>query len=371
VLEAILPFYHEKYGNPSSMHNFGGQLASDIKIARGQVANLMNANESEVVFTSGGTESDNAAIRGVLEAYPEKKHLITTRVEHPAILSLFNHLEKRGYQTTYLSVDSKGRLDIQQLQEAIRPDTAIVSVMFGNNETGTIFPIAKIAEIVKQHGVIFHTDAVQTAGKIQLNMKELPVDLVSISGHKIHAPKGCGALYIRRGTRFVPFIIGGHQERGRRGGTENVAGIVGLGKACEIAARNMPADVAKVSGLRDKLEQGILKNIPEILLNGDAENRLPTTTNLSFSYIEGEAILLKLSALGICASSGSACTSGSLEPSHVLRAMGIPFTSIHGSIRFSFSKYNTAEEVDYVLHNLPPIIAELRSMSPFWEKRDR
>jgi len=370
VLEAMLPYYRDRYGNPSSMHTFGGEIAHDVSRARSQVAQLFNARESEVLFTSCGTESDNAAIRGVLEAFPEKRHIVTTRVEHPAVLSLCNHLERRGYRVTYLPVDSQGRLDLDQLQEAVQPDTAIVSIMYANNETGAIFPIAKIAEIVKERGSVLHTDAVQVAGKLTLDTQLLQADLISISGHKLHGPKGVGALYIRRGTRFVPFLIGGHQEHGRRGGTENVAGIVGLGRACELAMKHQPAEVERIGKLRDRLETGILNTIPEVRINGDTEHRLPTTTNISFSYIEGEAILLKLSEQGVCASSGSACTSGSLEPSHVLRAMGVPFTSIHGSIRFSFSRYNTEAEVDKVLELLPPIIRNLREMSPFWARRE-
>jgi cysteine desulfurase len=371
VLKALLPFYESRYGNPSSMHTFGGEVAHDITRARSQVAAMFNAKESEILFTSCGTESDNAAIRGVLEAYPEKRHIITTRVEHPAVLSLCTHLERRGYRVTYLAVDNLGRLDLNHLREAIQPDTAIVSVMYANNETGVIFPIAKIAEIVKEQGCVLHTDAVQVAGKLTLDTQLLQADLISISGHKLHAPKGVGALYIRRGTRFVPFLIGGHQEHGRRGGTENVAGIVALGQACELALQHQQEEIVRINRLRDKLEQGILNTIPEVRLNGDTEHRLPTTCNISFSYIEGEAILLKLSEQGVCASSGSACTSGSLEPSHVLRAMGVPFTSIHGSIRFSFSRYNTEEEVEQVLRILPPIITNLRSISPFWARRDK
>lgn len=369
VLETMLPYYREDYGNPSSMHTFGGKLGKDVEQAREKVAALFNSQDTEVLFTSCGTESDNAAVRGVLEAYPEKRHIITTRVEHPAILSLCKHLENRGYRVTYLAVDSKGALDLDALRQAITPETALVSVMYANNETGTVFPIAKIAEIVKERGALLHCDAVQAPGKLSLDMRHIQADLVSISGHKLHAAKGVGILYIRRGTRFVPFIIGGHQERGRRGGTENVAGIVGLGKACELAMKQQVEETAILAKLRDRLERGILKTIPEVHINGDATARLVSTANISFSYIEGEAILLKLSDQGICASSGSACTSGSLEPSHVLRAMGVPFTSIHGSIRFSFSRYNTEADVDTVLAVLPGIVEELRSMSPFWKNR--
>jgi cysteine desulfurase len=370
VREAMLPFLHNDYGNPSSIHTFGGVLHKKIDRAREQMAELLHAKSSEILFTSGGTESDNAAIRGVLEANPEKRHLITTKVEHPAVLNLCQHLERRGYRVTYLPVDEKGRLDLDALREAIQPDTALVSIMTANNETGTLFPIERIAEIVKQRGVVFHTDAVQAAGKLPLDMNRLAADLLSVSGHKLHAAKGVGALYIRRGTRFVPFMIGGHQEHGRRGGTENVGGIVGMGLAAELAGQGLLEDTRSMAALRDRLELGILGHISEVKINGDAENRLPNTTNISFSFIEGEAILLRLDESGICASSGSACTSGSLEPSHVLRAMGVPFVYIHGSIRFSLSRFTTVNEIDTVLSKLPGIVEELRSMSPFWKNRE-
>lgn len=368
VREAMMPYLAEKYGNPSSMHTFGGMLAHDVSQARARVASLFNAKDTEIIFTSGGTESDNAAIRGVLEAMPDRRHIVTSRVEHPAVLNLCKHLENRGYRVTYLPVDTQGRLDLEALRHALTPDTALVSIMHANNETGTVFPLQKIAELVKERGLIFHTDAVQAAGKLSLDMNAMPADLVSISGHKLHAPKGVGALYVRRGTRFVPFIIGGHQEHGRRGGTENVAGIVGLGVAADLAVRHR-GQVQQQAALRDRLEQGVLQAVPNTRVNGDPEHRLPNTTNISFEYIEGEAILLKLDEQGICASSGSACTSGSLEPSHVLRAMGVPFTAIHGSIRFSLSRYNTQAEIDRVLAVLPPVIAGLRALSPFWARR--
>lgn len=370
VREAILPYLGEKYGNPSSMHTFGGQLAHDLDRARSQAAALFGAKDTEIIFTSCGTESDNAALRGVLEAMPERRHIVTSRVEHPAILNLCKHLENRGYRVTYLPVDTQGRLDLEALRQALTPDTALVSIMYANNETGTVFPLQKIAELVKERGLLFHTDAVQAAGKLSLDMNAIPADLVSISGHKLHAPKGVGALYVRRGTRFVPFIIGGHQEHGRRGGTENVAGIVGLGVAADLAVRHR-GQVQQQAALRDRLEQGVLQAVPNTRVNGDPEHRLPNTTNISFEYIEGEAILLKLDEAGICASSGSACTSGSLEPSHVLRAMGVPFTAIHGSIRFSLSRYNTQAEIDRVLAVLPPVIAGLRALSPFWARREK
>ncbi|MFA5007995.1 MAG: cysteine desulfurase NifS [Candidatus Omnitrophota bacterium] len=366
VYEAMRPFLTESYGNPSSMHTFGGKIKKNIDSARISVANLIGANDTnEIIFTSCGTESDNTAIIGTLRSYPDKKHIITTKVEHPAVLSLCKYLETQGYRLTYLDVNSDGALDLNELKSAIDYDTAIISVMHANNETGVLFPIEEIAEIARLRGVVFHTDAVQSAGKINLDMKKIPVDLLSLSGHKLHAPKGVAALYVRKGTRFSPFLIGGHQESGRRGGTENVASIVGLGTACELAKKNMNEEITQVKKLRDKLENGILEKITNVRLNGDKEKRLPNTTNIGFEFIEGESILLKLDEKGIAASSGSACTSGSLMPSHVLRAMGIPFTFIQGSIRFSLSRYNREEDIDYTLEHLPPIIKLLRSISPY------
>ena len=365
VLEAMLPYLTELYGNPSSMHTFGGQVGGAVKQAREQVAALIGADPSEIIFTSCGSESDNTAIWAALQAQPEKKHIVTTRVEHAAVLNYAQHLEKRGYEVTLLGVDDKGRLDLDELRAAVRRDTAIVSIMFANNETGTIFPIAEAAAIAHAMGALFHTDAVQAVGKLPIDVRTLPVDYLALSGHKLHAPKGVGALYVRRGTPFRPFLRGGHQERGRRAGTENVASIVALGKACEVAAQHINDENTRVRALRDKLEQGLIKVIPDAIVNGDVENRLPNTTSVAFKYVEGEAILLLLDQLGICASSGSACTSGSLEPSHVLRAMGVPFTYAHGSIRFSLSRYTTEAEVDFTLANVPPIIARLRAISPF------
>ncbi len=365
--EAMLPFLGELYGNPSSMHSFGGQVAKHVDRAREQVAHLLGAATTEVVFTSCGSESDNMAIRGVLEANPDKRHIVTTRVEHPAVLNQCQYLKKKGYEVTFLGVDSAGRLDLGELRTALRPDTAVVSVMWANNETGVIFPVETIGEIVKAQGAMFHVDAVQAAGKIPLDMSSSTIDLLSISGHKLHAPKGVGVLYVRRGTRLAPLIIGGHQERNRRGGTENVASIVALGAACELARANLPEENERVRLLRDRLETGILERVPRSLVNGDRASRLPNTTSISFEYVEGEAILLLLDSYGICASSGSACSSGSLEPSHVLRAMGIPFTAAHGSIRFSLSRYNTEDEIDFVIEKVPLIIDKLRSISPFWK----
>ena len=356
VLEAMLPFFKDMYGNASSMHSFGGQVGKHIAAAREQIAELLGAMPDEILFTSCGTESDNTAVISAIETQPEKKHFITTRVEHAAMLAMGDYLEKKGYDVTYLSVDSKGQLDLAELEAAIRPDTALVSIMFANNETGTVFPIAEIAEIVKSRGVLLHVDAVQAVGKEIIDLKKLPIDFLALSGHKLHAPKGIGVLYIRRGTRFRPFLRGGHQERGRRAGTENSPYIIGLGKACELAGKNIAQERTEVARLRDMLEQGIVSQIPNSIVNGDREHRLPNTTSIAFEAVEGEAILLMLDQFGICASSGSACTSGSLEPSHVLRAMGVPFTYAHGSVRFSLSRYSTEEEVKKVIEVTPKII---------------
>ena len=367
VLEVMLPFFSEYYGNPSSMHFFGGQVQKKVDEARARVADFLGAEPSEIVFTSCGTESDNAAILGTLDSYPEKRHIITTRVEHPAVGNVSTYLGRKGYRVTELSVDREGRLDLDELRESLTDGTAVVTIMYANNETGVIFPIEEIGEIVKAKGIPFHTDAVQAAGKIPLSMKKSKLDMLSISGHKLHAPKGIGVLYIRKGTKFSPFLIGGHQEKGRRGGTENVPYIIGLGKACELAKKHLDEENTKVRSLRDYLEAKLLEKIPNTLVNGDGVHRLPNTVSVSFEYVEGESILLLLSDLGICASSGSACTSGSLEPSHVLRAMGVPFTAAHGSIRFSLSIYSTKEEMDYIIEHLPPIIQRLRDISPFWK----
>lgn len=367
VFEAMMPFWSDFYGNPSSMHSFGGKVKQNIDEARAQVAALLGCSADEIVFTSGGSESDNLAIRGTIEALAgRKRHLITTRVEHPAVRGVFHYLQKQGYQLTELPVDSSGALDLDQLAQAITPDTALVSIMWANNETGVIFPIEEIAQIVKSKGVVFHTDAVQAAGKISINLAKTPIDLLSLSGHKIHGPKGVGALFVRRGTKIVPLIIGGHQERGKRAGTENVPGIVGLGKACALALEQMPEENLRINALRNKLEAGILSRCNGVSVNGKI--RLPNTLNISFEYVEGEAILLMLDEFGISASSGSACASGSLEPSHVMRAMGVPFTAAHGSIRFSLSRYNTEGEIDYVLEHLPGVIKRLREISPFTQE---
>jgi cysteine desulfurase len=371
VLEAMMPFFHDLYGNPSSAHSFGGQVAEKVTDAREKVAHLLGARPEEIIFTSGGTESDNAAIRSALADRPEKRHLVTSRVEHPAVRSLFRSLSKEGYRITEIPVNAKGELDMAAYQESLTPDTAVVSLMWANNETGVIFPVEKAAELAHEKGIPFHTDAVQAAGKIPVDLKNGAIDMLSLSGHKLHGPKGIGVLYVRRGTRFRPFIIGGHQEKNRRAGTENTPAIIGLGKACDLAARSIGEENTKVKRLRDRLEQGILSMVPHTRVNGGDVPRLPNTSNISFDFVEGEAILLHLDEYGICASTGSACSSGSLEPSHVLLAMGIPPSSAQGSIRFSLSVYNTEEEVDAVVGRLPGIIEKLRVMSPLYRAGKR
>ena len=366
VVDAMMPFLTEMWGNPSSMHTFGGQVEPYIDRAREQVAKLINAADpSEIIFTGCGTESDNMAVHGAVDAFGGHPHIITTRVEHSAILGVCRYLESRGRRLTELSVDSEGRLDLDELRSALTTKTAVATIMWANNETGVTFPIKEITEIVKDAGVLFHTDAVQVPGKIPIDVQKVPVDMLSLSGHKLHAPKGVGILYIRKGTKVNPLLLGGHQEFGKRAGTENVPYIVGLGKACELAMQHLEEEGTRVRQLRDRLEEGILARCPDAKVNGDREHRLPNTTNISFEFIEGEAILLHLDALGICASSGSACTSGSLEPSHVMRAMGVPFTAAHGSIRYSLSRYNTQDDVDYVIEHMPAVIERLREISPF------
>lgn len=369
VLEEMLPYLNRYYGNPSSMHTFGGQLRKKIEEARAKVARLIGAEPEEIIFTSCGTESDNTAIMSAVESFPQKRHIITTRVEHPAVLNFCRHLARKGYRITYLPVNNRGQLNVDELYRALDDDTLLVTIMYANNEVGNVFPISEIGAVLRERRILFHTDAVQVAGKLPLDLKTLPVDMLSLSGHKLHAPKGIGVLYVRKGTRFCPYIIGGHQERGRRGGTENVAFIIGLGKACEIAAETIAEESRYLTYLRDKLEKALAEKCPDVIINGDISRRLPNTTNLSFEFVEGEAILLRLNEYGICASSGSACTSGSLEPSHVLRAMGVPFTAIHGSIRFSLSRYNTEAEIDRVIEVMPNIIMDLRRLSPFGREK--
>ncbi len=374
VFETMKPFFCERYGNASSIHTFGGSVAAEIEAARRKVAEFLNAKfrndenqATEIIFTSCGTESDNSAIWSALLSNPQRRKIVTSKVEHPAILSLCKELVRRGYEVDYVGVDGSGKLDMAGLKEAVDQNTAIVSLMWANNETGTIFPIKEAAEIAHAKGALFHTDAVQAAGKIKIDLEDVRVDFLSISGHKLHAPKGVGILYVRRGIRFRPFLIGGHQEKGRRGGTENVTSIIGLGKACDLAM-NVEAEAKYVAMLRDRLEAGIRAKVPKIRINGDLTSRLPNTSSISFEYIEGEAILMLLDQYNICASSGSACTTGSLEPSHVLRSMGLPYTAAHGTIRFSFSRYNTIEEVDFIVEKLPPVVARLRQMSPYWQE---
>ena len=367
VVEAMLPYFTEQFGNPSSLHQFGNRVGQAIKRARQQVQELLGAeHESEIIFTSCGTESDSTAILSALKAQPERKEIITTVVEHPAILALCDQLEKDGYKVHRLKVDSKGRLDLREYRSLLSDRVAICSVMWANNETGTLFPVEEMAELARAAGVQFHTDAVQAVGKVPIDLKETCIDMLSLSGHKLHAPKGIGVLYLRRNTRFRPLLRGGHQERGRRAGTENTASIVALGKACELARLHMAEERTAVRRLRDRLEQGILAAVPHCFVTGDPTSRLPNTCNIAFEYIEGESILLLLNKQGIAASSGSACTSGSLEPSHVMRAMGIPYTAAHGTVRFTLSRYNTLEEVETVIRAVPPIVAQLRRLSPYW-----
>ncbi len=367
VVEAMLPYFAEQYGNASSMHSFGGANRKAVDEARRQVAALLNAQYAdEIVFTSCATESNDSAIFSTVRCFPKKKHIITSAVEHPAVLEPFKQLEAQGYRVDYIGVDELGRFDMERFKSVIDADTALVSVMWANNETGNIFPVAEIAKIAHEHGAIMHTDAVQAVGKIAVDVQAAGIDMLSLSAHKFHGPKGIGALYIKRGTRFMPFMVGGHQEKHRRAGTENVPLIVGLGKAAAIAQAHLTDGTsARIAALRDKLEQGILASVPDVKVNGNPADRVPNTSNISFGYIEGESILMYLNDFGICASSGSACTSGSLEPSHVLRAMGVPFQFAHGSIRFSLSDQTTEADIELVLKELPPIIERLRKISPF------
>ena len=368
VLEAMLPYFKEEYANPSSMYDFAKKSAATIKEARGVIKDFVNANdEKEIIFTSCGSESANTAIRGVLTYNKTKKHIITTSVEHPCVLNLYKSLEKQGYNVDYIEVNSNGELNLEELEEKITENTALVSVMWANNETGVINPIEKISQIIKSKNkdTKFFVDAVQAAGKIPIDVQKAGVDLLGISGHKFHAPKGIGALYVNSKTMITPLITGGHQERGKRAGTENTPYIAGLAKAAELASDGLQYELTEVKRLRDKLETGIISKIYNARLNTGAANRVPNTTNIGFEYIEGELILLHLSDLGICASSGSACTSGSLEPSHVLRAMNVPFTAIHGSIRWSLSRFTTEDEIDYVIEKLPGIIEKVTSISPY------
>ena len=367
VAEAMKPYFTEKYGNASSMYPMAAEAHKAMDEARAKVAALIGAvYPDEIIFTSCATESDNAAIFSAVRSYPQKKHIITSKVEHPAVMHPYKFLESQGYKVDYIGVDPYGRFDMNQYKAALDANTALVSVMWANSETGTVFPIAEIAALAKEHGALFHTDAVQVIGKMPVNVQETQIDMLSLSGHKFHAPKGVGVLYVKRGTRFTEFMMGGHQEKGRRGGTENIPYIVGLGVAAELAQKRVSdGALTRIAALRNKLQDGLLSSIADTKLNGDPDNRVPNTVNISFGYVEGEAILMHLNEYGICASSGSACTSGSLEPSHVLRAMGVDFKFAHGSVRFSLSEQTTEAEIDKVLEVMPGIIENLRKISPF------
>lgn len=368
ALEAMLPYLKDEYGNPSSIYDLAHNANEAIKNAREVMADFLGASDpKEIIFTSCGSESANMAIKGTLDVNRNKKHIITTKVEHPCVLNLYKDLEKKGYRVSWIDVDSNSELNVGQLLEAITPDTALVSVMMANNETGTIYPVDKIAQAVKMQNpeTKVFVDGVQAAGKIPIDLKNTKIDMFGISGHKFHAPKGVGALYVKSGTMLSPLIVGGHQERGKRAGTENVPYIVAMAAAAKLAKENLGDELTRVKALRDKLERGILSNIKNAVLNSKGKNRVPNTTNIGFQYVEGELILLHLNDFGICASSGSACTSGSLEPSHVLRAQNVPFTSLHGSIRFSLSRYTTEEEIDYTLEKLSAIIEKIVKISPF------
>ncbi|MBM7035591.1 cysteine desulfurase NifS [Vibrio ulleungensis] len=371
VLRAMMPYLSEFYGNPSSIHQQGATVGMAVETAREQVQSLVGAQySSEIIFTSSATEATATAIYSALEALPDRKEIVTTAVEHPATLELCQHMERKGYTVHYIGVDSRGRLNLNELKRVLSDKVAVVSIMWANNETGTLFPAAQVARLAKSVGAQVHVDAVQVLGKYPIDVKLTDIDLLSLSGHKFHAPKGVGALYLRRGTRFRPLFRGGHQERGRRAGTENCASIVGLGKAAELAEISLDADISRIAMMRDRLEQGILARIPNTFVTGNPLERVPNTANIAVEYIEGEALLLMMNHVGIAASSGSACTSGSLEPSHVMKAMAIPLTAAHGTLRFSLSRFTQDDDIDHVLEHLPPIVERLRSMSPYWNSRD-
>ncbi len=370
AVQAMRPYFTEYYGNASSIYRFGGRLAKVVEEGRAKVAGFLGADPSEVIFTSCGTEGDSSAILSAVNVMPNRRKIVISTVEHPAVLNLGKELERKGYRVSRIPVDSFGRLDLERAKAMIDEDTAIVSVMWANNETGNIYPVAQLGEMAHSAGALFHTDAVQAAGKIPFHLHDLPmIDMLSVSGHKFHSPKGIGALYVRRGVHFHPFVVGGHQERGRRAGTENVPYIVGMGVAAELALAHLNEENTRVKALRDDLQNRLLAAIPDVRINGDVEHRLPNTTNISFEYIEGESILMHMDLYGICASSGSACTTGSLEPSHVLRAMGVPYTAAHGAIRFSLSRYSKQEEIDKVVEVMPGIISKIRAISPYWNKK--
>jgi len=370
VVDAMLPYLRKHFGNPSSGHVYGRQARDAVEAARAQVASLIGATSAEIVFTSGGTEANNLAIRGTAASRPDRKHIVTSVIEHPATTNPCRLLEQHGWEVTWLGVDQAGRVYVDDVQHAVNERTSLVTLMHANNETGVVFPIEEMSRLTKetQPDIVFHTDATQTVGKIPIDLKNgMPhVDLLSFSGHKMHAPKGIGALFIRRGTPIRPYMIGGHQEEGRRAGTENVPYIVGLAKACELAQEHMPEE-ARVLALRDRVEKGLIDAIPHLEINGSGAIRLPNTLNVAVHYVEGEGMLYQLSASGVCASSGSACTSGSLEPSHVLMAMKVPFTAMHGSIRFSLSRYSTDADIERILEVFPGIVANLRRLSPYWD----
>jgi cysteine desulfurase len=369
VVAAMLPFFSEQFGNASSAHAFGSDVAGAVKEARRSVQALIGAAfDHEIVFTSGGTESDNAAILSALAVQDGRDEIVTTAVEHPAVLSLVEELGRRGIKSHLIAVDTRGRLDIEAYRRALGPRTAIASVMWANNETGTVFPVEFLAKMARSAGALFHTDAVQAVGRLPIDLKASEIDMLSLSGHKLHGPKGIGALYVRKGTKFKPLILGGPQERRRRAGTENVPGIVGLGKAAELAAAQLEREWAEIAALRDRMEQGILR-LGQCMVLGDVKSRLPNTSNIAFEHVEGEAIIHHLNRAGIAASLGSACASGSMEPSHVLRAMHVPAASLRGAIRFSLSRETTAEEIDRVLLALPEILSKLRALSPSWQER--
>lgn len=369
VLDAMLPFFGDRYGNPSSIHRFGGYVKRHVERAREQVASLLGASPEEIIFTSCGSEGDNMALKGFSAAH-EGSRIVTSTVEHPAVRNTARYLQSKGTSLVELDVDSSGNIRMDQFENLNIDNRTLVSLMWANNETGVLFPIHELAEKVKEKGGFFHTDAVQAAGKVPIDVKTVPVDMLVISGHKLHAPKGIGAIFIRKGVDLEPILHGGHQEEGMRAGTENVPYIVGLGKACELAMKYMEEENSRVRAMRDRLEEELLKRCPGAKLNGDKKMRLPNTTNISFEFIEGEAILLHLDESGIAASSGSACTTGSLEPSHVMMAMGIPYTFAHSSTRFSLSRYNTDEQIDKVIEVMPGIVEKLRGLSPFVEKKN-
>jgi cysteine desulfurase len=374
VLKAMIPYYTEKYANASGVYSFAQEVKKDMETARDTVAKLINAEPGEIVFNGGGSESDNTAIKGAAFANKDKgNHIITSKIEHHAVLNSCKYLEKHGFEITYLPVDKYGLVNPEDMKKAIKKETILVSIMYANNEVGTIEPVKELAAIAREAKVLFHTDAVQAAGKVKIDVKDLGCDLLSLSAHKFYGPKGVGILYIKKGTRMHSLIQGGHHEKNRRAGTENVAGIIGMAKAAELAMKDFEDGAVKkrITGLRDMLERGIVEKIPEVQVNGHPEKRMDNTLNVCIKHIEGEAMLIHMDFEGICASSGSACTSGSLEPSHVLLSMGIPHEIAHGSIRFSFSKFNTEEDVKKVLEVLPPVAVKLREMSPLWKERSK